>query len=56
MLDACELEKDDSMIAGFDLVCEEETNPSTDTYLDLLLTARKNNPDLQFFMHAGESV
>jgi adenosine deaminase CECR1 len=56
MLEACELEKDDCMIAGFDLVCEEETTAPMDSYLDLLLLAKKNNPKLKFFMHAGESV
>ena len=46
MLEACELEKDDCMIAGFDLVCEEETSSKMDTYLDLLLLAKKQNPNL----------
>ena len=40
MLDAVvECKKEIDMVVGFDLVCEEDWNPKTDTFLDLILTA-----------------
>jgi len=40
MLDAIvECKEDAEMVVGFDLVCEEDWNPKTDTFLDLILAA-----------------
>jgi len=40
MLDAVvECKEEIDMVVGFDLVCEEDWNPKTDTFLDLILTA-----------------
>jgi hypothetical protein len=45
-LDAITEADDDERICAYDLVCEEETNPPLDEYLDLLLAAKKKRPSL----------
>ena len=45
-LDAITEADDDNRIVAFDMVCEEETNPPLDEYLDLLLAAKKKRPQL----------
>lgn len=48
--------KDTHLIAGFDLVCEEDITPPLKTYRRLIRTAQeKSEPPLNVFLHAGES-
>lgn len=58
MLDAMIERKNDiySLIAGFDMVCEEDYNPTTDTFLETIFNAKEVLGDkLSIIMHAGES-
>ena len=44
------------MISGFDMVCEEDYNPKSDTFLEMLYTAKLKWGDrFKVLMHAGES-
>lgn len=59
MLDAIvEAKEEVDLVVGFDLVCEEDWNPKTDTYLEQILIAQQKvgKDRLQLFLHAGESV
>lgn len=41
MLDAIvEAKEEVDLVVGFDLVCEEDWNPKTDTYLEMILAAQ----------------
>lgn len=51
-----EAQKLTNMISGYDMVCEEDYNPKTDDFLDLIYTAKlKLGDKFQLYMHAGES-
>ena len=44
------------MIAGFDMVCEEDYNPQANEFLELIYTTKlKLGDKFQIIMHAGES-
>lgn len=43
------------LIAGFDLVNEEDTSRSIAEYKSILNEAKFKNPDIDYFLHAGES-
>ena len=44
------------LISGFDMVCEEDYNPKSDTFLEMLYTAKLKWGDrFKVVMHAGES-
>jgi adenosine deaminase CECR1 len=43
------------IIAGFDLVNEEDTNPPLKTFRKLIKRAQEENPELYTYFHAGES-
>ena len=59
MLDAIiECKEEVEHVVGFDLVCEEDWNPKTDEFLDLILDAQQKvgKDRLGLFLHAGEST
>ena len=59
MLDSIIACKDETaLVVGFDLVCEEDWNPKTDEFLDLILDAqlKVGKERLALYLHAGESV
>lgn len=55
-LDSClKALKETTLVAGFDLVNEEDTTPPLKTFRKLIKLAQKDNDKLSLFFHAGES-
>lgn len=50
------LKKRYSMVAGFDLVNEEDTTPPLKEFVEDIITARESLPGFQIYLHAGEST
>ena len=43
-------------VIGFDLINEEDTNLPLRTFAPMLLKVKKQYPDMQFYIHGGESL
>ena len=51
-----EADKYTNMVAGFDMVCEEDYNMPTDEFLEQIYTTKMKMGDkFNLYMHAGES-
>lgn len=48
--------KTTNLISGFDLVNEEDTTPPLKAFRKMIKNAQIEHPDLQIFLHAGESA